>query len=88
MMHSWTSFQHSSRFPFFFLYRKFKTKKDCTIKYESSCELLPSDDSEEMELDLKSDKGRADVTNDVLTESKKEEPKGFPKRKLRSKLNL
>lgn len=78
----------TSKFPFYFFPRKFKTKKECTIKYDSSCELLTSDDNEEMERDLKSDKARTDDISDVQTGSKKDVPEGIPKRKLRSKLNL
>ncbi|XP_037038468.1 non-homologous end-joining factor 1-like [Bradysia coprophila] len=62
--------------------RKFQTKRECKIQYESSCELLISDDEMEQNGNVKSD----DIRTDAIVDSMQR--KEAPKRKLRSKLNL
>ncbi|KAG4074442.1 hypothetical protein HA402_015138 [Bradysia odoriphaga] len=62
--------------------RKFQSKREFKIQYESSCELLISDDEMEQSVNVKSDDIRTDVTVDSM------QRKEAPKRKLRSKLNL
>lgn len=60
--------------------RKFQSKRECKIQYESSCELLVD---EEMEQDTN---GKSDIRTDATADTK--QCTEAPKRKLRSKLNL
>lgn len=64
-----------------FVYRKFKAKKECKIQYQSSCELLDSDDDKES-------KSESDARNNAIIDSKMDQQKEAPKRKIKTKLNL
>lgn len=68
--------------PFLHIHRKFQSKKECKIQYESSFELLISDGEMEQDGNAESDVRKDDAIGDSM------QRKEAPKRKLRSKLNL